>query len=222
MQGGRTSFFPVGVAGILVAIGLAGCGTTDRVGGTSGTGGSFSDRLSQLFAGNSAPVTPLPDDTKTEPNCPQVEVRSGAAAYPIHATTREGGQTLRFQATIGRTARECAVLGQVMTIKVGVEGRLLAGPGGGSGKAEVPIRIAVVEEGLQPKTVWTKFYKIAVEMPEGQTQTTFVHVDENLSFPLPKLDELENYIVYVGFDPTGKPEKEQKPQKTPRRPARTG
>ena len=220
-NGGRTAIITARAAAILVGFALVGCGTTDQ-GGSAASGGSFSDKFSQLFSGSASPVTPLPDEAKTEPTCPRMEIRSGAASYPIHATVREGGQTLRFQATIGRLARECTVVGQIMTIKVGVEGRLLSGPGGSSGKADVPIRIAVIEEGLQPKTIWTKFYKVAAEMPEGQTQSIFIHVDDGVSFPLPKPDELENYVIYVGFDPTGKPEKEQKPQKTPRRPARAG
>ena len=49
-----------------------------------------------------------------------------------------------------------------MTIKLGVQGRIILGPGGGPGQVDVPLRFALVEEGMQPKTIWTKFYQVPV------------------------------------------------------------
>ena len=60
--------------------------------------------------------------------------------------------TTRYQVTIGQTARECAALGGVMTMKVGVQGRVLLGPAGGPGQVDIPLRMAVVQEGTNPKT----------------------------------------------------------------------
>ena len=34
-----------------------------------------------------------------------------------------------------------------------------------------------------------------------------MHVEDSVSFPIPRGNELEAYIVYVGFDPTGAPQK---------------
>jgi hypothetical protein len=215
-----------GPVALALMAGLAGCGTTDQLGGASSSGGSsFTDRVSRMFATHASAPEPAPapadkdSSTRVEYDCPSVAIRSGAAAYPVFATGREQGQGLRYQATIGQTARECAVLGQVMTMKVGVEGRLLAGPAGGPGRIDIPMRIAVVQEGPTPKTIWSKFYRVPAQMPVGQAQTTFLHVEEDVSFPLPKPDDLENYVVYVGFDPNGTPEKTGR---QPRKPARSG
>ena len=82
-------------------------------------------------------------------------------------------------------ARECAILGSTMTIKVGVEGRLVVGPKGGPGTVTVPIRIAVVQEGPQPRPVISKFYAVQVNVTQGATQVPFTHVDDDLTFPLP-------------------------------------
>ena len=38
-----------------------------------------------------------------------------------------------------------------MTMKVGIEGRVITGPAGGPGKVDVPLRIAVVQEGVEPE-----------------------------------------------------------------------
>ena len=60
---------------------------------------------------------------------------------------------LRYQVTIVRTARECHVNSGIMTMKVGVEGRVITGPAGGPGTVDVPLRLAVVQEGVNPKTI---------------------------------------------------------------------
>ena len=119
----------------------------------------------------------------------------------------------RYQVTLGQTARECAALGGVMTMKVGVQGRVLLGPAGGPGRVDVPLRVAVVEEGPNPKPIVSKLYRLAVDVPPGQTAVPFVHVEQDLTFPMPRADALDNYVVYVGFDPSATPAKPERKQK---------
>ena len=124
--------------------------------------------------------------------------------------------TTRYQVSIGQMARECAALGGMMTMKVGVEGRVLLGPAGSPGQVDIPLRMAVVREGPNPKTVLSKFYKVAVTIPPGQTSVPFVHVEQDLTFPTPRAADFDAYIVYVGFDPQSlntKPERKAKPAK---------
>ena len=85
-----------------------------------------------------------------------MSVRTGAATLMIGS--KSGGEEptaldLRYQVTIVRTARECHVNSGIMTMKVGVEGRVITGPAGGAGTVNVPIRLAVVQEGVNPKTI---------------------------------------------------------------------
>ncbi len=50
-------------------------------------------------------------------------------------------------------------------------------------------------------------------MQPGQTAVDFAHVEQDLTFPIPRPAVLEAYVVYVGFDPDGKPPKpERKPK----------
>jgi hypothetical protein len=113
-------------------------------------------------------------------------------------------------------ARECNVTGGVMRMKVGVQGRILLGPAGGSGKLDVPLRYAVVKEGPEPKTIVSKFYKIPVTIGESQPNVAFAHIDEEVTFPMPPDLDIHSYVVYVGFDPTGE---KQPAAKLPARPA---
>src|ERR1700722_8344290 len=104
-------------------------------------------------------------------DCPAMQVRSGASTWQVPSGTNT--TNLRYQGSLGQLARECAVLGDSMTIKVGVEGRVLVGPKGSAGNLTVPLRIALVQEGSQPRSVWTKFYSVPLNIPQGQTQITF-------------------------------------------------
>lgn len=140
---------------------------------------------------------------QSDVDCPQATIRTGASTWQLPAGV--SAPNVRYQASLGQIDRECAILGQTITAKVGVEGRLLVGPKGGPGKATVPIRIALVQEGPQPKSLWTKFYSVTVDVPAGQNQVTFAQVEDDLTFPLPPDRDLSKYVIYVGFDPKGEP-----------------
>lgn len=180
---------------------------------------SITDKLGNwLFGKSSTPSdSSEPANTAAEVDCPGVTVRQGASTLSITAPGADAGpMTTRYQVSIGQTARECAPLGGVMTMKVGVQGRVLLGPVGGPGQIDVPLRMAVVQEGASPKTIVSKFYKLAVAIPPGQTSVPFVHVEQDLTFPTPRAADFEAYVVYVGFDPQSlntKPERPAKKQK---------
>ncbi len=102
-----------------------------------------------------------------------------------------------------------------MTMKIGIEGRIITGPAGGPGTVDVPLRIAVVHEGVNPKTVVSKFGRETVTISAAIDRVTFTHVDSDVAFPLPQpLGDIDQYVVYVGFDPvSAQPEKKPPPAK---------
>lgn len=179
---------------------------------------SITDQVGGWFGFGSKPSQPADQGNPNVPveiQCPGVDVRQGASTLAITAPGTEGGpMSTRYQATIAQTARECAPLGGVMTMKVGVEGRILLGPAGGPGQVDIPLRMAVVQEGPSPKTIVSKFYKFVVTVPPGQTSVPFVHVEQDLTFPTPRAADFDAYVVYVGFDPASLNSKpERKPAK---------
>jgi len=136
--------------------------------------------------------------------CPDVTVRQGAATLSSSADGSESNAlNLRYQVTIGNTARECRVVGGTVTLKVGMQGRIILGPQGSPGTVEVPVRFAVVREGVEPKTINTKLAIVPVTVPPGDGNVLFSHVEEGLDFPMPKGKEIDSYVIYVGFDPVG-------------------
>lgn len=185
---GKAPLLP-GLAVLVAGIALAGCASIDSVMGPVGS----------WFSSTPAPA-PATRTAASDVDCPQVTVRTGASTWQIPAGAN--ATAVRYQATLGQLARECAILGDTMTIKVGVEGRVLVGPKGGPGSVEVPLRIALVQEGTQPRSIWTKFYSLAVTVTPGTSQAVFAQVEDDLTFQLPvNRGDLQSYIVYVGFDP---------------------
>jgi hypothetical protein len=174
---------PASIALVLGGLALAGCATSPTATSVSNPDGSISANKI----------------TNSDIDCPGMMVRSGASTWQVPGGTTS--TNLRYQGSLGQLARECAVLGDAMTIKVGVEGRVLVGPKGGAGSVAVPLRIALVQEGPQPKSVWTKFYSVPINVPPGQTQVTFTHVEDDLTFAIPPSKDLSSYVIYVGYDP---------------------
>ena len=201
---------------------LTGC-ATDLFGSRSSNvqpSASFGDQVGDFFRGQPAKTAA---DTPPEIDCPSVQVREGAATYAMNASddADQSALTLRAQATFGQNARECHVNAGVLTIKVGVQGRVILGPAGAPSGFVVPLRYALVQEGIQPKTVWTKFYAVPVNLPSGSTNVQFTHVMEDIAVPLPKSSELDAYVIYIGFDPNGLEQPKAKPKPTSKPKART-
>ncbi|WP_245515931.1 hypothetical protein [Ancylobacter aquaticus] len=171
--------------------------------GDQGVFGSSMETTTVAPTAGTAAVTPGVADA-SDFTCPPVQVRAGAAAWQVTEPS-DGG--VRYQATLGQFSRECRFTSPEMNMRVGIQGRVLLGPKGGPGKLTVPIRLAVVEEGPAPKSVWTKFYSVPVEVGAGVMQVDFGLVADDVNFPLPTPGLSERYIVYVGFDPQGKEEK---------------
>lgn len=185
----------------------------------SNASGSFRERMNAMLFGG--PPTPAPATAASggaaEIDCPPVEIRQGTSTLSAAAGAEPTATNLRYQVSIGQTARECAVLGATFTVKVGVQGRVALGPAGSPGSIEIPLRVALVREGIEPKTVWTKLYRVPVTIQPGQTNIPFLHVEEDLTVPVPSGADLDAYVVYVGFDPLAakeprKPAKKQKPK----------
>jgi hypothetical protein len=87
-------------------------------------------------------------------------------------------------------------------MRVGVQGRVIVGPAGAPNQVDVPLRYAVVREGVEPKTIVSKFRRVPVSLG-GATNVMFTDIEEDLRFPMPSHAELEAYVVYIGFDEAG-------------------
>jgi hypothetical protein len=165
---------------------------------------SLSDRFKSLFGGGTAkddvPVVGQ-EGPAPELNCPPVSIRAGASTYLVGAPGKPAvGNDVRFQASITRTSRDCAINSGQITARIGIQGRVIAGPAGAPETVEVPMRIAVVQGGVNEKTIATKAYRTTVTMTEGGS-TPFTIIADDMVYPAPAAADGDAYIFYIGFDP---------------------
>lgn len=203
---------------------LAGCGGGGGMFGSSSggssIGSSISSRFSQLFGSNSQAVGEASSPAQVTASdaqltCPPVAIRAGTSTMPVGLPGKPAsGSDLRYQVTITRTARDCNLNGNQITARVGIEGRVIVGPAGAPPSVDVPLRVAVVQEGIQDKIIFTKFYRTTV--PVNGENVAYSFVAEDVIYPVPSADANDAYIFYIGFDPNG-----LKSQPAPR-PARRG
>jgi hypothetical protein len=101
----------------------------------------------------------------------------------------------------------------MITARIGIQGRVIAGPAGAPASVDVPLRVAVVQEGVSPKTIFTKAFQTNVAMdPAGNVP--FSLVAEDVVYPVPTDGTADAYVFYIGFDPQAlKPEPKQRKKK---------
>ena len=192
---------PAAALALLVgACSSAGTATTD---GSS----SFADRFRSAMASGSS-TAPAPASEPGGPvslnTCPNVDLRQGAGTLTINNNPKDpSAMQLRYQVSVTQTARDCSRVGGELIMRVGVQGRIVLGPAGTSGTLELPLRYAVVQESPEPKTVYTKLYRVPVSIAEGQLNVPFTHIEEGISVPMPSAAAFDSYVIYVGFDALG-------------------
>lgn len=132
--------------------------------------------------------------------CPQVQVRDGTQMMPVYERGRQGDPAgLRFQATVGKFSRDCRTSEIGTTVRVGVAGRLLAGPSGATGRVDLPVRVVLVRNG--DEVLYSKLHLIPAEIAPGTAATNWAKVVDDVVIPLGTGQS--RYVIYVGFDESG-------------------
>jgi hypothetical protein len=184
---------PAAVLGVL-GVGLAGCfGNTEP--GTA----PASTPLGQFLRGSVAePQEVDPELYKTIVRCPPVTIRQGTETHVIFKGGKPGDpNAVGFQATLTESARECALEGDNIRIRVGVGGRVLAGRKGGGGDMALPVRIAVVKDGETP--VYSKLHTVTATLTPPEAAVSWAFVDRDVVVP-----NVGVLRIFVGFDDGGK------------------
>ena len=170
---------------------------------------SLSDRFKSLFGGKpdepaqETPAAPAgPTENQIEDSCPPVAIRAGASTFAVGAPGKQAtGSELRYQATITKTARDCRLNGGDIVARIGIQGRVIAGPAGAPATVEIPMRVAVVQGGVNEKVIATKAYRTTVTMSSEEGSEPFTLVADDLVYPVPSANDADKYVFYIGFDP---------------------
>src|SRR5579862_8526444 len=198
----------------LLSLTLADCSSSslpDSFGALAKLAGTMPGGNANASAASVVPGAPtLPPDFE----CPPVQVRTGAATLTSSGDPAEPtALNMKYQVTIGTTARECRMgPNNMVQVKVGMQGRVILGPEGGNPETiNVPLRFAVVRETIDTKVITTQLDRVAVTMPPNDSNVLFTHVSEGMEFPMPRGGNTDAYLIYIGFDPAGLEPEHKKP-----------
>ena len=177
-----------------LALTLAGCGLGGFMGSDSTTtsGTSLANASTSQAAIEQAAPNALPA-IATE--CPPIHVRPGGEAIYGYEGSKIGNpKALNFQAVIDKQSRNCIVSNGLITVKMGVVGRLLLGPAGDKRDFTLPLRFAVERD---QQAVFSEKYDIPVRVTEPNQSEEFVKVVENVAIPYIGGEDI---TIWVGFD----------------------
>jgi len=176
----------------LAAVALAGC----SMGGMFGGGSTDASRYANASASQTEIAQVAPNALPAiATECPPIKVRPGGEALFSYGGGRVGNaRDLHFQAVIEKQSRNCVVSNGLITVKMGIVGRLLLGPAGGESSINVPIRFAVERDGM---AVFSEVYRIPVTITPPNQSEEFVKVVENVSIPYVGGEDI---TIWVGFD----------------------
>lgn len=127
--------------------------------------------------------------------CPPIKVRPGMEALFYYGNGKVGNPNdLQYQAVIEKQSRNCVVSNGLITVKMGLVGRLLLGPKGNQTNVNVPIRFAVERDNVP---MFSERYEIPVTITPPNQSEEFVKVVENVAVPYTGGEQI---VIWVGFD----------------------
>jgi len=185
-----------GGAGVVAAL-LAGC----SMGGLMGGNGTPAAQQN-LQNATASPAAMAEAQTNALPaiatECPPIKVRPGGEAMYYYGNGRTGDpRSLQYQGVIEESSRNCVVSNGLITVQMGVVGRVLLGPAGDQKSVTAPIRFAVERDG---QAVFSEKYSIPVAISPPAQSAEFVKVVENVAIPYLGGEEI---TIWVGFDTRG-------------------
>jgi hypothetical protein len=129
--------------------------------------------------------------------CPPIKVREGAETFARYAGAARESSKLQYQAVIDNQSRNCVVSNGLITVNMGVTGRLLLGPAGNQSSVTLPLRFAVERDNV---AMFTEKYSLPITITPPAQSAEFVKVVENVQIPY--LGG-ESIVIWVGFDSRG-------------------
>lgn len=170
------------------------------MGGLMGSGNAAKDQ--QLQNATASPAAVAQAQTNALPaiatTCPPIRVRAGSEAMFYYGNGRTGdARALQYQGVIDETSRNCVVSNGLITVNMGVVGRVLLGPAGKQTSVNAPIRFAVERDG---QAVFSEKHTIPVAIAAPARSAEFVKVLENVAIPYLGGEEI---TIWVGFDTRG-------------------
>ena len=176
-------------AAILLACGLGACTSVDE--GNITEGATVSAPAKKEYT--------LEDFTQKSGYCPPIQIRTGTGAMTVYERGHDQEKDyVRYLASITQTARECTLVGNTLTMKVGVAGRVVAGPKGAAATITVPLRIAVTKQFGGTGPLYSQLFKVPITLSAPTFGANYNQVFDQVIATVGPEDR--DLIIYVGFD----------------------
>lgn len=171
---------------VFLAIGLGACAATEEA------------SVESVVATTPAQGATSADFVKKDDYCPPIQIRAGTSTMTVYEKGHENEtQYVRYLASITQTARECTLVGDTLTVKVGIAGRVVAGPKGSAASITLPIRVAVAKQFGGTAPLFSQLFKLPVALTAPTFGANYNQV-EQVTVTVGPNDR--NLIVFVGFD----------------------
>jgi len=158
-------------------------------GGTSTTLQTANPTVAELQTGSTNALPAIATE------CPPIKVRTGGEALFYYGKGKVGNaKDLNYQAIVDKQSRNCVVSNGLITVKMGMVGRLLLGPAGNQTNVNVPVRFTIERDGA---ALFSERYEIPVTITPPNQSEEFVKVVENIAVPYTGGEQI---VFYVGFD----------------------
>ena len=130
--------------------------------------------------------------------CPQFKIWPRDRLLTVYDVGRVGdGLAIQYRGEITKTARECQIQPNHVTVKYGFAGRVLLGPRGRPGQVQMPMKIHVADH--TRNIVSTQNIAIAVTIPVDNPVGYFSAV-KKLSFAIPPGVPPSDFKLFIAFD----------------------
>lgn len=134
-------------------------------------------------------------------SCPKFKVWPRDRLLTVYDIGRVGdGLAIQYRGEITKTARECQIQPNHVTVKYGFAGRVLLGPRGRPGQVQMPIKIHVTDP--KQNIILSQKVALGVTIPADSPVGYFSTVKE-VSFALPPGVPPGDFKLYIAFDRTG-------------------
>jgi hypothetical protein len=190
---------------LAAAGGLAGCGLSTFTSGLGGNvfGGSSSTNASkvnddELLAAARGEGNFTGALGEVSASCPRVVMPTRDSNVTIYEAGRAGDAlAVMHRGELTKTARECTIEGNRVTVKYGFSGRVLLGPKGRAGNVGLPVKVALTDAKREP--VRAENLKIETSVSLDKPIGYFSAV-RTVTFEVPVGSRPGEFEINVSFD----------------------
>lgn len=131
-------------------------------------------------------------------NCPQLFMLDEGAVRQVYTSGKSGDpERLVYQASLGDMTRACSMNGDVLTVHVMAQGRLVPGPQAKAGTVNLPVRVTVKDGDGE---VFNNVTQVPVNVAATGEGTQFLFSNPSVTIPNGPGGAPKTTMVYLSFD----------------------